>query len=279
MSVLEFSGVLGFDTSAGTANTGSSASSGPTATLTTTGELAVGFTAIHSSNGAITSTASGYTASTQRNTTTTSNLVGVLAAYNLSVGTAPQTYTATTPSVYWASGVMTFRPKPAPPSGVTLTWGGLHPAPNAAATAPTFVPNPVSFSGGIASVSITPYRAESTTLTVSDGALSGSANITVAPGPTTTLSLTLPASTTVGQTVQATAIALDRWANVVTGDGSQLAVSSSDAFCSCPGSAALTMGTVTFDVTFNTPNAPGEQTTLTVTEATGPSATATTTVG
>src|SRR5207302_2066117 len=104
MSVLEFSGVLGFDTSSGAANTGTSASSGPTATPAATGELAVGFTAIHASNAAITSTASGYTGTTQRNSTMASNLVGVLSAYNLSAGAAPQTYTASTPNVYWASG-------------------------------------------------------------------------------------------------------------------------------------------------------------------------------
>src|SRR5207247_4493438 len=66
ISVLEFSGVAAVDTSAGAAGTGTSAASGSTAALAASGELAVGFTAIHSSNSAITSTAPGYTATSQR---------------------------------------------------------------------------------------------------------------------------------------------------------------------------------------------------------------------
>ncbi len=382
MSVLEFSGVAAIDVSAGAANTGASASSGATGALSTTGELAVGFATIHASNAAITSTATGYTAASQRNTTTASNLVGVRAGYNLNAGTAPAAFTATTPSVYWASGVATFKPKSSPPSGVLLSWSGLGNAPNGAAS-PTYSPNPVIFSSGVATVSITPYRAEPfATVSVSDGSLSGSAGpftvapgaaslfsvqapatatagtavdtalaaldqygntatgyagshalnwsgpntvngnapsfpasvsftdgigsasvilyaaettgltaaegsitgtsapVTVSPGPTFSLALSLPASAAVGQPVQASASAYDRWGNVATGDASDLSVTSSDPLCGCPSPQTLSGGQVSFDVVFNSPDGPGEQTTLTVTlDSSGLSATASTTVG
>lgn len=216
MSVLEFSGVAGLDVSAGTSNTGTSASSGATAALAGSGELSVGFAAIHSSNAAISNTASGYTATTQRNSAVTSALAGVRAAYKLNAGPATETYTATTPSVYWAAGVATFTPKSGGGGGGgTLSWSGLSNALNG--TTPAI--GPANFSNGVATVSITPYRTESTSLSVRDSNnVSGtSLPFSVSPGPVSTLSLINPAAQlTAGLSFDETITGKDAWDNGIS---------------------------------------------------------------
>src|SRR5262245_6187315 len=68
----------------------------------------------------------------------------------------------------------------------SLSWSGAGNAPNG--TGPAFPANPISFDGGAATVSITLYQVESPTLQVTDGAISGSAGLTVLPGAPASLS-------------------------------------------------------------------------------------------
>jgi len=58
----------------------------------------------------------------------------------------------------------------------TLTWGGTPCSPNCPTGAPVYPTNPVHFTSGMATVSITLNVAESPRLGASDGAVSGSSN-------------------------------------------------------------------------------------------------------
>lgn len=271
MSVVEFSGVAAVDKSAGADNIGTSASSGATSTLSSTGELAVGFVAIHASTSAITSTATGYTALTQRNTTTTNASVAVRSAYKLNAGTAAETYTATTPNQYWASGVITFTPKTGGGTGSALHWSGLGTAPNGAA--PVYPTTTPVFTNGQATATFTDYDAQTTILAVDDGTLTGqSPSFTVAAGPTASVSLTgVPPQVNSGDTNTATVTAYDQWLNVSAGDNNTLSVtyspgdtSSCPSAGTCDSSVTLTAGQGTFHFRFILP---GQQT-ITVTEGT-----------
>jgi hypothetical protein len=150
--------------------------------------------------------------------------------------------------------------------GKTLTWSGPGNAPNG--IAPKYQGNPVSFSGGTATVSITLYDAQATSLKTSDGKISGaSPGFTVAPGPTATLTLTLPSNATFNQAVSASVTTNDAWGNVATGDNSALKVTSSDLLATFPSAVNLKAGSTSFSVTFRTP---GNES-LTVSESGGPS--------
>jgi hypothetical protein len=84
-----------------------------------------------------------------------------------------------------------------------LTWSGAGTAPNG--TAPAFPANPISFDNGAATVSITLYKAETLTLGVTDGSISGSAGRTVVPGPPASLVFVQqPTETQVNATINAT---------------------------------------------------------------------------
>ncbi len=254
ISVSEFSGVAALDVSAGTSNTGTAASSGTTTALSTSGELAVGFAAIHSSNAAITSTATGYTATTQRNSAVSSALVGVRAAYKLNAGPASETFTATTPSVYWAAAVATFTPKSGGGGGGSLQWSGLSNSPNQSAPAYS---NSANFVNGVATVSITPKDAETAILHVSDTNIGGtSASFAVSAGPVSSLSLSNPAaSQTAGTAFDETITALDAFGNAISGSQtlSWSGLSNSPApynrLPGVPTSATFTNGSVTVQIT------------------------------
>jgi hypothetical protein len=78
----------------------------------------------------------------------------------------------------------------------TLTWGGTPCSPNCPGdapdgTSPLYPANPVHFTSGMATVSITLFKAESPRLGVSDGTVSGSSNtFTVDAGAVTRLAFT-----------------------------------------------------------------------------------------
>jgi hypothetical protein len=79
----------------------------------------------------------------------------------------------------------------------TLSWSGAGVSPNG--TRPAYPANPVTFTSGSATVSITLFRAEPATLNVVDGSISGSAAVTVAPaGPATLTFVAQPTETQVG---------------------------------------------------------------------------------
>jgi hypothetical protein len=97
----------------------------------------------------------------------------------------------------------------------SLVWSGPAPAPSG--TTPRYPTNPVSFSQGVASVSITLYDAQTTALSVSDGTLSGtSGSFSVAPGSAKSLKGSLAASPTAGSPFTVTLSALDSYLNVAT---------------------------------------------------------------
>lgn len=111
LSVQEFSGVAAtnpLDGSAGTANTGTSASSG-SFTPTGANELLVGFVAGHANAQAMTVTAGGYTVQPQQ--TSTGNIASVVTGYQVLGSPSAQSFTATFgSSMYWAAGIAAFRP-------------------------------------------------------------------------------------------------------------------------------------------------------------------------
>jgi hypothetical protein len=85
----------------------------------------------------------------------------------------------------------------------SLAWSGAGTAPNG--TAPAFPANPVSFDAGAATVSITLYKAETATLGVTDGSISGSAALTVVPGAPALLAFVQqPTETQVNSVINAT---------------------------------------------------------------------------
>ena len=97
----------------------------------------------------------------------------------------------------------------------TLTWSGPARAPNG--TAPRFPTNPVSFTSGSATVSVTLYDAQTTALAVSDGSIKGQgAAVSVAPGSAAQLSAQAPASTTAGSATSVSLSAVDAYGNAAT---------------------------------------------------------------
>src|SRR5205807_982051 len=77
---------------------------------------------------------------------------------------------------------------------------------------PVYPTNPVSFSAGQATLAITLYKAESPTLRVSDGAISGaSASFTVNPATASQFSVPTPATQTAGTSFNETVTAQDAY--------------------------------------------------------------------
>jgi uncharacterized protein YjbI with pentapeptide repeats len=109
--VQEFSGVAAtspLDTSAGTANTGTSASSG-SATPSTSGDLAVGFVAGHANAEAITVPATPFT--TQPQLATTGSIATLVSGNEVVSGTSSQSFGGTfKTAMYWAAGLALFEP-------------------------------------------------------------------------------------------------------------------------------------------------------------------------
>ncbi|MDQ1475421.1 MAG: acid phosphatase type 7, partial [Actinomycetota bacterium] len=118
LKVQEFSGVAAttpLDGSAGSANTGTTASSG-TVTPTATNDLAVGFVAGHSNVQTIAVNAPGYITQSQQ-TTTTPSIATVVTGYKPLGAPSAQTFGGTFPAaMYWASGVALFKTAGAAPS-------------------------------------------------------------------------------------------------------------------------------------------------------------------
>jgi hypothetical protein len=111
--VEEFSGVATsnpLDVFAGTANTGTSASSGPVIP-SAPGELAVGFVSGHGSSQAINVSAAGYSLLPQQNSTNgTATPVSLIGGYQVLGSTTAQSFTAGfSSSMYWADGIAVFK--------------------------------------------------------------------------------------------------------------------------------------------------------------------------
>lgn len=111
MSVQEHSGSYAIDVSSGTASHSTTLDSGTTAALAGSSDLAVGCAGIGASNETITSTGTGYTATTQRNSTTSSNLTSILSAYKYSATSTGEDYNASVVTTeYGGAGVVCFKP-------------------------------------------------------------------------------------------------------------------------------------------------------------------------
>jgi len=112
IEVMEFSGVATsnpLDTSAGTSNTGTTASSG-SITPAGSGELLVGMLAGHASAQTMTVSSAGFTVQSQQNSTGT--IASVRTGYQVLTGTAATSFDAgfgTT--MYWAAGIVAFKPR------------------------------------------------------------------------------------------------------------------------------------------------------------------------
>jgi len=97
----------------------------------------------------------------------------------------------------------------------SLSWSGPSRSPNG--TAAQFPANPVAFSKGSATVSLTLFDAQSTSLTVSDGTVSASsAPFSVGPAAARTFSLANPGSRQAGQSFAERVTAYDPYGNVAT---------------------------------------------------------------
>ena len=109
--IQEFAGVATtnpLDTSAGTSNTSTTASSG-TATPSLANELVVGFIAGHGNTQLITVTTPGYTVQPQR--TTTGTIATVITGYQMLGAPSAQNFSGTFGStMYWAAGIAIFKP-------------------------------------------------------------------------------------------------------------------------------------------------------------------------
>jgi hypothetical protein len=110
IEVQEFAGVATaspLDTSAGTSNTSTAASSGPV-TPAAGNELLVGFSAGHGNAEAMTGTAPGFTLQPQQ--TTGASVASVVTGSEVLSSPSAQAFTATFPTaMYWASGIAAFK--------------------------------------------------------------------------------------------------------------------------------------------------------------------------
>jgi hypothetical protein len=108
---------------------------------------------------------------------------------------------------------------------------------------------------GSSNPNIVAYAAETNrTVTVTDGAASGTSNtFTVQAAGAESLAVTGPSTAALGAATTYTVSAKDHWANTATSYGGNVAVTSSDsAFVPTPSSKALSAGSGTFSIKFNT---------------------------
>jgi hypothetical protein len=147
----------------------------------------------------------------------------------------------------------------------TVTFSGPSSAPGG--TAPSY-PTSVSFSSGVGSPSITLYDAQTTTLTATQGTLSGvSGPFTVAPSSAASLTFTTqPAGVTAGAsfTTQPVVTAKDAYGNMATGYAKTVTLSiktgtgpTGGALSGC--TSALSAGVTTFSGCEVSPNGNGYQ--------------------
>jgi hypothetical protein len=124
---------------------------------------------------------------------------------------------------------------------------------------PAYSANPLQFSGGVATVTITLFDAETTALSVSDGSIIGTSGaFSVFPGSTADLTVSLPDVSPIGQQVTAAISAFDSWGNVASADSSTLDVATSDGVAAAtpgdvPSSVTLSGGQASFGITFFSP--------------------------
>jgi hypothetical protein len=97
----------------------------------------------------------------------------------------------------------------------TLAFSGPGTAPDGT-HAPSYPTNPITFTNGVATVPITLYKAETTTLSVADGTVTGSTGVTVGPAAAGQFALGAPSSPTAGAARSVTLTAQDAYQNRAT---------------------------------------------------------------
>ena len=193
LKVQEFSGVKPvspLDGSAGSANTGTAASSG-SASPTTANDLAVGFIAGHANGQAITVTSPGSIAQAQQ-TTTSPSIATVVTGYQNLGAPAPQSMVGSFPAaMYWSAGVALFKTvAAAPPPDFSI------------AAAPTTV-TVTAGQGGTSTIStaVTSGAAQSVALSATglpSGATASFNPASITAGQSSTLTITTTAATPTG---------------------------------------------------------------------------------
>ncbi|HJP79775.1 MAG TPA: hypothetical protein VJ914_36220, partial [Pseudonocardiaceae bacterium] len=98
----------------------------------------------------------------------------------------------------------------------TLTFSGPNNAPNGTVPAYNNGNPSVTFTNGVATVPITLYKAESTTLSVANGPVTGSLALTVNPATASQFGVSVPASPTAGVQQTVTLTTLDAYQNKAT---------------------------------------------------------------
>ncbi|HEY4020001.1 MAG TPA: hypothetical protein VGM75_15020, partial [Pseudonocardiaceae bacterium] len=96
-----------------------------------------------------------------------------------------------------------------------LTFNGPGTAPDGTHT-PTYPTNPVTFTNGVATVPITLYKAETATLSVADGTVTGSTSVTVNPAAASQFAVSAPSSPVAGVAQSVTVTAQDAYQNKAT---------------------------------------------------------------
>ena len=158
-------------------------------------------------------------------------------------------------------------PVPSYTGSKTLTFSGPSSSPGG--TAPTY-PSTVTFTAGVGTASITLTNAQSTTLTATQGLITGtSASFTVAAGSPSKFAVSNPGTQTSGTAFGVTITAADSFGNTTTGYTGSKSVTFSGP-SNAPGGAAPTYpSTVTFTNGVGTPNITltnAQSTTLTATQ-------------
>ena len=149
----------------------------------------------------------------------------------------------------------------------TLSFSGPANSPNS--TAPTY-PSSVSFTAGVGTASITLKDAQTTTLTATQGTLTGtSPSFTVNPGSAASFTVPTPGNQTAGTAFNVTITAFDSYGNTATGyTGAQVLAFSGPANApnstapTYPGSVSFAAGVGTASITL----VDAQSTTLTATQ-------------
>jgi hypothetical protein len=150
-----------------------------------------------------------------------------------------------------------------------VTYSGPGNAPNG--TAPTY-PSTTTFTNGVANPSITLFDVQTTTLTATQGAATGtSASFSVVAGGAKTFSVANPGTQTVGVAFGVTMTAVDQWGNTATGYSGAEPIAFSGPASSPKGNAPSYPASVTFTAGVGTATITlydAQSTTLTATQGT-----------
>ncbi len=204
---------------------------------------------------------------------TTTNPFNVVTPVLSSFGVVPSTNnpTAGTPFTVTVTGLdQSGYTYPGLTGTQTIAFSGPSNAPNGQAPA---YPASVSFTNGVGTASVTLYDAQSTTLTATQGTVTGtSSTLTVGPKSTATaLSLATPGTQVAGTQFNEAITAVDTYGNTVTAFSGTKTVSFSGPANSPSGKAPTYPGSVTFSSGVGTASIKlydAQTTTLTATQST-----------